>query len=59
MRDNDCQFHGKHRYELSLVESCKGCGQVRRRSKTSRAALWLVPTALWTNALLLLALIVG
>lgn len=59
MQIDACRFHGKHRYGLSVVESCRGCGHVRRTSRTSRLALWLVPMALWAIALLLLALLAG
>ncbi len=57
MREDACRFHGSHLYELSVAETCRGCGNVRRRSRTSRAALWLVPAGLWANAILLLALV--
>ncbi|MGN3973649.1 hypothetical protein [Tsuneonella sp. SYSU-LHT278] len=59
MKQDDCRFHGKHRFRLHVVEECAGCGHRRRRSRTSRIALWLVPAALWTNALLLAALVLG
>jgi hypothetical protein len=59
MQDDACRFHGGHRYELSVTETCRGCGGVRRRSRVGRAALWLVPAALWANALLLLSLVVS
>lgn len=57
MKDDACRFHGDHRYDLSVTESCRGCGRVRRRSRTGRMALWLVPASLWLNAFLLLALL--
>jgi hypothetical protein len=59
VRAQDCQFHGRHRTRLDVVEACRDCGMVRVRRRTSRLALWLVPAALWANALLLLALLVG
>lgn len=57
MQKNACKFTGSHRYELSVTENCRSCGHTRRRSKTSRMALRLVPTALWANAILLLAIL--
>lgn len=57
MQEDACRFTGKHRYGLSVAESCRCCGHTRRRSRTSRVALWLVPAGLWANALLLLALL--
>lgn len=58
MQEDACKFHGKHRYKLSVTESCRGCGHVRRKARTSRVALYLVPAALCANAILLLALLV-
>lgn len=59
MKPDDCRFHGRHRHRLMVIEECADCGHRRRRSRTSRLALWLVPAALWANALLLAALLVG
>lgn len=58
MQKDACKFTGLHRYRLSVTESCRSCGHDRRTSRTSRMALWLVPAALWANALLLLAVMV-
>jgi hypothetical protein len=59
MKPGDCRFHGRHRHRLCIVEECTDCGRRKRRSTTSRLALWLVPAALWANALLLAALVLG
>lgn len=59
MKADDCRFHGKHKYRLEVVEECNGCGHRRRRSRISRPALWLLPAALWTIALLLAALLLA
>jgi hypothetical protein len=59
MQPGDCRFHGKHRHRLRLVEECEDCGHRRRNSRTSRVALWLLPAALWANALLLAGLLFG
>ena len=57
MQKDACKFTGSHRYELSVVENCRSCGHTRRRSKTSCMALGLIPAALWTNAILLIAVL--
>jgi hypothetical protein len=59
MKPNDCRFHGKHNYRLDIIEECSGCGHRRRRSRISKPALWLMPAALWTIALLLAALLLS
>lgn len=57
MQNDACRFHGKHRYRLSVTEDCEGCGHRRRRSRTSRVAIWIMIAGLWANALLLLCLL--
>ena len=59
MRSGDCQFHGRHRFRLTLLEECEGCGHRRSRRPVSRWGLWAVPLALWANALLLACLVLG
>jgi hypothetical protein len=59
IKPGDCRFDGRHRHRLQILEECTDCGPRRRRSVTSRLALWLVPAALWANVLLLAALVLG
>lgn len=59
MKRQDCRFHGKHHNKLIVIEECRDCGHQRYRGPTSRFALAAVPVALWANALLMLALLVG
>jgi hypothetical protein len=57
MGPDSCRFTGGHVWELSVTETCRACGRCRRRSRTGRIGLWLVPAGLWANAVLLLALL--
>lgn len=60
MRAGDCRFHGRHRRtDLKLVERCRDCGHERDRGGVSRLGVAVMPWALWANALLLLALLLG